>query len=232
MIRRAGHKSIDKRAAGRAVFCVLALLLICSPALAQQGRSTAEQQRVTEKVDATWTDLLDLLSEDVWGAAEWTRGTYLGARLLAIGPDGTAIMGSRFAKASTPEAAFLSAVFLAVHGTSTDRWFIRRELETNQSKREWLKAAVGTGRAINASINEGARWENAVQYLPSPTGCRLLTRECLRSQDALVRRSGLLWGFWVADSAYWKDVQGLAQKDPDQLTRRFAAALIQRASGQ
>lgn len=208
-----------------AVFAALAMLLL--PAAGQTSSAPA-RQRLQQRLNAQWDELMSLLSEEISGPAEWARGIYLGVRLLSIGPDGKELMGSRFARARTPEAAFLSAVYLAVHGDATDRWFVRRELETNKVKRSWLKAALGTGRAITDSMNQGTRWEATVQHLPSPVGCRLLARNCMRSKDVLVRRGGLMWGFWVADNAYWRDVRAVSQKDPDRLTQRFAALLLQR----
>lgn len=227
------RKRTPSRRWGAAVGLLLGgMLLVPVRAPAQIGVPKAERQRTAARIEAVWDELLGLLASDVWGTAEWTRGIYLGVRLLSIGAGGVELMGSRFARARTPEAAFLAGAFLAVHGDKTDRWFVRRELETNADKRVWLRSALGNGRAITATLSRSRRWENATQYLPSSRGCTLLARDCMQSDDALVRRAGLLWGYWVPDRAYWRDVKRCARTDPERLTQRFAAALLRRAAAQ
>jgi hypothetical protein len=160
-----------------------------------------------------------------WGPAEWARGSYVGVRLLAFGAAGVPYLRGRFSEAEMPDEALLAATYVAVHGAEEDRRFIRRSLESDAGKRRWLVRLAGDGRRLANAMREGQRWAPAVRWLPSLDGIRRTILLCVRSEDALVRRSALYWGFWVADDAVWTAIRCCADTDPDLVTRGFARYL-------
>lgn len=183
-------------------------------------------RRVNPELISLFDELVGLTQSHPWTTAQWARGIFVGVKLFKFGPSGIPYVGRRFAGAVKAEECFVSAAYMTVHGDDTDRWYIRRELETDKRKRVWLNAAFGSARALDRSLKKGAQWQPGVKHLPSQTGCRLLARDCMTSKDPLVRRAGIYWGYWTADKNYWSSTKRLAKQDPDPLTRRLAAFLV------
>ncbi len=175
-----------------------------------------------------WNDLVPLIQQAPWNAAEWTRGIYLGIRLMSFGPNGIPPMRQTYNRATSSEAAFLSGAYLAIYGGQTERTIIRKDLESNPKKQTWLKALFGDAKALSTAMQSGAEWQPAIRQLPSISGGLRLAKECMLSRDRLVRRAGLYWGFWLADQQYWKMTAKISKTDVDPLTKRFATALIRR----
>jgi hypothetical protein len=194
----------------------LALALACVP---------AGPGRANESLGSMFEELAGLIRHGEWGPVEWARGSVLGAQILRVGAPGVPHMRGRFVKTADPVEAFLSGAYVAIHGEGADHVRMRKELETNPAKRAWLKSLVGDARAVNASLREGEHWRQAAGYLPAMGGYRRFCQLCMESKDALVRRAGLYWGYWVADDAYQKTARRLARSDPDALLRQLAAQL-------
>ncbi len=226
----------DGRRAFKAAVLLAAALAAApdfAPLARAQVRSAAVDPRTAAaQMEPLWNEWGELVKARPWGATHWARGTYLGLRLFGFGAAGVPFAGSRFARTASPEEAFLAGVFMASCGGDTERRFIRGQLETNPLKRQWLQASCGTGVALSNAVEEGEDWQAAARALPSPAGCRALTLECMASADPLVRRAGMLWGYWLADANYWTALKRAAERDADSLTRRFAAFLVNRAASQ
>jgi len=177
------------------------------------------------QMSALFDELAGMTKQGEWGVGEWARGSVLALRLYNFGPNGVPYMRTKFVQTRDPNEAFLSGSYVAMHGQVVDHKRMRNELETSPGKRAWLKSMVGDSKSMTASLEQGRQWEQAVNYFPSLGGCRGFCQICQQSSDALVRRAGLYWGFWVSDATYWRDVQTVARDDPDALTRKFAAYL-------
>lgn len=210
------------------LFCLLPIMAPIDTSTASTATTTQTAPSWPPGMENTWNDLVPMIKQAPWGAAEWTRGIYLGIRLMSFGIDGIPPMRQTFARTANSEAAFLSGAYLAVHGGRKERAFVRKELESNPKKQTWLKGLVGDAKALSAAMRSGSEWQPAIRQLPSTSGCLLLAKECMLSRDPLVRRAGLYWGFWLADRQYWKMAAKLSASDADPLTKRFAAALIRR----
>lgn len=177
-------------------------------------------------------ELAALIRQGDWGGGDWARGSMLALRLFNFGPNGVPYMRTKFLQTRDRTEAFLSGAYVAMHGKAVDHKRMRSELETNPGKRAWLKSLVGDGKAMTASMEQGQQWQQAADYLPALEGCRDFCRICVQSQDALVRRAGLYWGYWVSDPAYWRVVQTVARDDSDALTRWFAGRLYRMRSAE
>jgi hypothetical protein len=113
-----------------------------------------------------------------------------------------------------------------VNGRPTDFQTMQRDLETNKRKRAWLANTVGSEEAFSSSIESGAEWEKFLRVLPTTEGVRRFAAGCIQSKDFLVRRAGMFWGYWFGGSAYWNGVKKVSSGDPDPVTRRIAAHLM------
>jgi hypothetical protein len=120
----------------------------------------------------------------------------------------------------------MSGLFLAIHGRQEHRDGIQRELESNRTKRAWLYELVGTRENFDMAMESGEMWKPLMRVLPSTTGCRLLALSCMKSRDALVRRTGLYWGYWFATPDYWAAARRMAAGDADPLAKWMAERLI------
>lgn len=192
------------------------------------GANTAPVWPGTASFEHSFNELTELARNDSWAAAEWVRASYLATRLAGAGQAALPYVRGRFARANVPEEAFLAGLFVAVFGTDRDLRFVRRSLEVSRSKQGWLRQMLGDGAALAAAIREGESWKRGLSLLPSLAGIRKLADLCMRSDDALVRRAGLYWGYWVCSPPYWHRVRALADQDPDGLTRRLASYLLTR----
>ena len=178
------------------------------------------------KFPAIIDDLSELAAQEEIGLMDWGRVAYLVPQFFMVGPKGVPYTYSRFLGAKTAEEAFLCGVFVVTHGGPAYQLSVRKELETNEKKRRWLRQLVGTEKAFYASMEGGEMWKPALQYLPSPAGCRGACFRCMESQDILVRRAGLYWGFWVPNPTYWQVVERWTKSEPDSVTRRMAEYLL------
>jgi hypothetical protein len=201
---------------------------LCAPprSVAATADPPAEAPNAPPGLPAQFDELLSLTRSGDWGPLEWGRSSVLSMRILNNGRKGVPYLRYRFERAAAEEEGFLAGAYLGVHGSDDDHAIVRRELERNPRKRAWLRTLVGDGKALSAALRDGEDWEPAVRFLPTVTGCQRLTRLLIDSEDVLVRRAGLYWGFWVAGPAYWKAVEDRAQNEADPLTRRFAAYLL------
>ena len=171
-------------------------------------------------------DLSALAAQQEMDLMDWGKVAYLAPQFFMVGPKGVPYTYSRFLGAKTAEEAFLCGVFVVTHGGPAYQMSVRKELETNEKKRGWLRQLVGTEKSFYASMEGGEMWKPALQYLPSPAGCRGTCFRCMESQDVLVRRAGLFWGFWVPSANYWQVVERWAKNEPDPATRRMAEYLL------
>ena len=210
-----------RRALRSTISAAAGMLMLCSATAFGQ---TAAQPSLSSLFD----ELVGLVRTGQWGALEWARGSYLALQINRYGKSGVPYMRGRFARAGLPEEAFLSGIYVVAYGEDVDHRSMRRALEADQRKRSWLRGMVGDWNAIRASMRSGAQWQPALRFLPALGGCRNFCRLCMQSDDVLVRRAGLQWGFWVADTAYWRSVQSVSTSDPDPLTRQFAQYLFSR----
>jgi len=187
------------------------------------GAAAAEPKTATEsELNATFDELLALMRVEEPSPADWAQASWLAVQLSRYGEAGVPAMRRRFSRSTAADEALPAGIFVAVYGQAADRLFVRKDLETNRVKRKWLADMLGSRDAINASLREGAHWRSATKLIPSLDGCRRLCRLCLQSADALVRRAGLYWGYWINDDAYWQAVRNCADSDADRLTRVLA----------
>jgi|GEM_PF-1432908 len=193
-----------------------------------QSSAVASQPQLSE----TFDQLVALVAAGNWGGAEWAQASYLSLNLSSYGSTGVPYIRRRFASAKTAEEAFLAGLYTAVFGNNADLRFVRSDLETNARKRQWLRDIAGDRHAINASLANSAAWTPAVRLVPALDGCRTLCVLCMQSSDPLVRRSGLLWGFWIGGTAYWQAVGQCAAKDADPLTAQLAQHLLRQRQAQ
>lgn len=207
---------------------VMATLWLCGNVLAQNPGAPRDPSLdgLPAKFPAVIDDLSELAAQEEMDLMDWGRVAMLAPQFFMVGPKGVPYTFSRFLNAKTAEEAFLCGVFVVTHGGSVYQLSVRKELETNERKRSWLKQLVGTEKAFYASMEGGEMWKPALQYLPSPAGCRGACFRCMESQDILVRRAGLYWGFWVPNPTYWQVVERWTKSEPDSSTRRMAEYLL------
>ena len=212
------------------IYLLLLLALLLAGPLAfpigAQSQNDPALRRVNPELISLFDELVLLTRSHPWTPTQWARGIVVGVKLFKFGRSGIPYVGRRFAGAVKAEECFVAGAYMTVHGDDTDRWYIRRELETDKRKRVWLKAAFGSSRALDRSLKKGAQWQPGVKHLPSQAGCRLLARDCMASKDPLVRRAGIYWGYWTADGNYWTAAKRLAKQERDPVTRRLAAYLV------
>jgi hypothetical protein len=205
---------------------VLAPLTLCAALATAPAHAASSAGAAPAGLQPLFDDLAALTREGEWGPAEWARGSLLAVRLFQYGQTGVPYLGSRFQSARDPQEGFLAGAYVAVHGADADHKRARTALETSPQKREWLRALVGDGRAMTAAVKDGGQWRQAADLIPTLGRARSFCSLCTKSEDVLVRRAGLYWGFWIPDAAYWSAVQKCMQSDPDKLTRQFALYLI------
>jgi hypothetical protein len=202
------------------------LLCLAAAWLAPRAGAAAENASPTAAPLPDLVALAALVDQDELSAVDIAKATLLATRFFATGPSALPRVEACFRDARTPGQASLSGLHLAIHGSQEHLDLIRGELERNRLKRPWLKDMFGSESLFMESLEQGRAWQPLLRTLPSVGGCRTLTRQLAASRDALVRRAGLYWGYWVADDAYWTSVRRLSGKDPDPLTRRIAARLL------
>lgn len=178
----------------------------------------------------TYQVLAGLIDREALGPMDMARGTYDATRFFAVGAAGVPPLEERYRKAATLGQASVAGLYLTVWGRQRQFDLIRAELERNEAKRRMIYGLCGTEPLFFSALESGANYQPLLRLMPSVGGTRTLTRQLLDSSDALVRRSGLFWGFWLADAAFWKRVKDMAQSDPDPVTRRVSARLLQKAA--
>lgn len=209
---------------------LVGLWMIPAMVLAQSVGTSSARDTTLDGLPSDFPQVFDQLSElaaqEELDLIDWARISYLAPRFFLVGPEGVPYTFARFKSAQTPEEGFLSGLFVATEGGSGYVLSIRKELETVKTKRVWLHQMVGTEKAFKESIEGGKQYRPALQYLPSPVGCRNLSMRCMESNDALVRRAGMYWGYWFANPNYWTIVQRWAVRESDPLTRSMANYLL------
>ncbi|HMP77243.1 MAG TPA: hypothetical protein PKE12_13185 [Kiritimatiellia bacterium] len=170
--------------------------------------------------------LAGLVDSEEPGALDLARGSMDAARFVAAGATTVPWVERRFASAASFGEASVAGLYLTVWGKANQLDAIRRELETNATKRKWLAGLVGTESLFMEHLESGATYQPMLRLLPSAGGARSLALKCIDSKDPLVRRAGLFWGYWLADDAYWKAVRALAKKEPDRATLRIAQQVL------
>lgn len=203
---------------------LLPLLLAASVVLADPG--------LPDDFDATYQSLAGLIDRETIQPLEMAKGTYDATRFFAVGKAGLSPLEERYRRATSLGQATVAGLYLTVWGQQRQFDMIRAELERNKIKRQLIYSLVGTEPIFFSSLAAGAQYQPMLRLLPSVGGSRTLTRQLLDSPDALVRRSGLFWGFWLADGSFWGRVKEMAAADPDVLTRRVADRLLQKAREQ
>ena len=146
---------------------------------------------------------------------------YLIPKILAAGKTPVPYLKTRFLASGDPNEVIISGAYIIIYGTDTDQKWIRTDLETSKRKQHWLNQLVGSPRQINASIQEGASWQPVLQRIPA-TRIKSFARLCMKSEDPLVCRAGIYWGYWFGGAGYWKELQRLAEKSGDPMARTLA----------
>lgn len=172
--------------------------------------------------------LAALVDSEELGAMDMARGSLDAARFIAAGAPGIAWLEPRFKNAASFGEASVAGLYLTVWGKDAHWTSILKELESSPQKRAWLNALVGTQERFNASLVGGEAYQPLLRLLPSVGGSRALAMKCIGSKDPLVRRAGLFWGYWLADTSYWKAVRGLTQTETDRTTLHIAQQLLLR----
>lgn len=194
-----------------------------SPCLAgaQQSAPAAPPGFATQ-----FSELAGYLGNQELNALEMAQATLLATRVFGAGTQAMPYVASRFAVAPTEGEAGLAGVYLVCHGGEAERVLIRKQVETEKRKRQWVWNHVATEERFFNSVAEGEQWRPVVSLLPSATKCALLARHCMDSTDHVARRAGMYWGFFVADAAYWQKVQSVSTSDKDALTKKIALRLL------
>jgi hypothetical protein len=182
--------------------------------------------------EATYQSLSGLVDAESLGAMDMARGTYDASRFFAVGKPGLPPLEQRFRSGVTLGQATVAGLYLTVWGQQTQFDLIRGELERNTAKRRIVYSMAGTEDIFFSSLESGATYQPMLRLLPSVGGTRMLTRQLLDSKDALVRRGGMFWGYWLADRSFWKRVKEMAGDDPDAATRTIAQRLVKKATAQ
>lgn len=174
----------------------------------------------------TFRELSALIDSAELSPAEILRGGWLATGYFRTAAEGLEFNRGRFAAARTAGQAGLSGLFLAVHGRPEHHQFVCRTLETDKTKRAMMNRIFGSEAAFFQSLENGDDMRPLMNTLPSTSGLRSLLLMFTRSQDALTRRAGLFWGYWLADGDYWKSVRKTAVEDPDAVNRACAIRLL------
>jgi hypothetical protein len=175
---------------------------------------------------ATFSELTALIDSDSLAPGEMIRGGWLATGYFGAAAEGLSFNRERFMAARTAGQAGLTGLFLAVHGTQAHHQFVCKTLETDQTKRIMMSRIFGTETAFFQSLEDGGYLRPLMETLPSTTRLRLQLRMLIQSEDPLVRRAGLFWGYWLVDGDYWKSAREMASKDPDAVNRACAARLL------
>lgn len=205
---------------------VIAQVLLALGASPVRASLTAEEQG---RLDKQLAELADLMSYESLNAVQWARGTYVATRFFAWGSDGVPQMVSRFQGTKNVYTATLSGLFTSLHGNDRDRMELRRALEQDARKQHWLRAYFGSRKDMHLTVEEGLGWKKLTRVLPSTGGLHRFALLCLQSEDILVRRLGLFWGFWTPSPAYDTALRRAAKADPDPETRYLANYLLRRS---
>ncbi len=206
-------------------------LLILLALLGPVSARAAETPSVPEDFETVYEGLSALVDSESAGFMEMAKGTMDATRFFAVGKPGLARLAPRFQTADTLGKATVAGLYLALWGGRTERDGIRGALEQDSAKRRLVWPLAGTEANFFAALESGAAFQPLVRLLPATAGPRALARECMASNDPLTRRAGLYWGYWLEDASYRKDVQRLAQDDPDDVTKRIAARLLRPTRG-
>lgn len=199
---------------------VFILLLVCAVAPGVRAQSAPPG------FAAQFSELAGHLGGQELDALEMAQATLLATRVFGAGTQAMPYVASRFAAATTEGEAGLAGIFMVCHGGEAERVAIRKQVETEKRKRQWVWNHVATEERFFNSVAEGEQWRAAVSLLPSAAKCALLARHCMDSADVVTRRAGLYWGFFVADAAYWQKVRAVAEGDKDALTKKLAVRLL------
>lgn len=175
---------------------------------------------------STFSHLATLVDAEELNPLELARGSFDASRYFAVGAAGVDQNAAWYRQARSFGQACVAGLYVTVWGQPGDLDAVRRELELNRSKRVWLQQMLGTEAQFFTSVESGRDWAHLMSLLPSLGGTRRLTQLCMESRDALVRRSGLFWGYFLADPAYWAKTKVLWQSDADALNRRIATRLL------
>lgn len=197
-------------------FCMLTALPVLAGEVSTPPADFAE----------TFLKLSALVDQEELSPLDMAQGTYLAAKYFAVGKSGLPYTQSRFLNAASRGQAAMGGLYMAVHGTAEQVGRIRKDLETNRTKRRWLYDVVGTEDNFRFALQNGDQWQMLTRVLPSTAGSKLLANVCMDSPDALVRRTGMFWGFWIEPQNYWNRVRDASRNDTDKLTRRIAMHLL------
>lgn len=197
----------------------LAALAVCA---APSGPLPAAPRGFVQEFD----DLAAFLDRDDLSGLEMAQAAMIASRVFDAGTQAMPYVQARFVRAVTQGQAALAGVYLVGIGSTAERALIRRQVESNTTKRKWIWANVSTEERFFSALQEGTQWRAAIPLLPSTAKCRALAELCLDSRDLLTRRAGLFWGWWVADASYWKKVQTASQTDADAVTKKIALRLL------
>ena len=174
----------------------------------------------------TFSQLATMVDAEDLNPLELARGSFDASRYFAVGTAGVAQNAAWYRQARSFGQACVAGLYVTVWGQPADLEAVRRELEGNRSKRVWLQQMLGTEAQFFTSVESGRDWAHMTSLLPSLGGTRRLAHLCMESRDALVRRSGMFWGYFLADPAYWAKLKALWQSDGDVLNRRIATRLL------
>lgn len=189
------------------------------------GAATASAA-LPEDFDATLSSLAAMVEKEELGALELAKGSYDASRFFAVGREGLARVESRYRSAASLGEAAVAGLYMTVWGLQPQIDVVRRELETNPVKRRWLQGLVGTEERFLESMSTGQTYQQMLRLMPDVGGTRMLAMQCLRSRDTLVRRAGMLWGYWLADEGYWNALKGISDVEKDVATKRLALRLL------
>ena len=207
-----------------------ALIFLLSLALCSATQA-ANSAPPSEQFERRFDDLAALLNADELSPIETAQASLLASEIFAAGPPALPYCESRFLSARTQGESGLAGVFIVSVGGAAERVLIRHETESNAAKRKWIWSHISSEQIFLSSIQQGAQWQAAAALLPSAAKCRALAQLCMESRDLLTRRAGFYWGYWVADSAYWKKIADASRSEPDAASRRIAQRLLAMKSG-
>lgn len=200
----------------KSVLC--SILLLTLPVLAEQVDKSVEYAQMFVKLSS-------MVDGSGMTPQQMVTGSWLGIKYFAPIEGRLEVNRGWFMKAGTLGQAAVSGLFLAMHGDNRTRLFVRNELETNLSKRQWLWLTVGTEDVFFRQFRNGQKMQPLTSVLPSMSGLRAQCRLLMQSRDPLTRRAGLFWGSWIADAGYLWGVNYMAKEDADPVNRACAARL-------
>jgi hypothetical protein len=189
------------------------------PALAEQAGTVAEYQEMFSRLSS-------MVDSSGMSPQKMVTGSWLGMKYFAPIEGRMGCNHGWFTDAGSRGQAAVSGLFLAMHGDNRMRLFVRNELETNLTKRQWLWLTVGTEDVFFRQFENGRKMQPLMSVLPSMAGLRAQCRLLMQSRDPLTRRAGLFWGSWVADAAYLWGVNYMAKEDKDPVNRACATRLL------